>query len=195
MSNAIFPQYVGLAWGIHKAPTWSTAVLTAVSGKELRAAYYVRPKWKFSLTYEVLRADLVRAELQSVMAFFNLRMGRFDSFLFKHNSDSTVTDQPLGVGDGVTTVFPLLRSFGGWTEQVGYGDPTAVKLNGVSIGAYTVTDNHTTITMIAPPPAGVNVTWTGTFYYRMRFDKDAAEFEEFMQDLWNYKKIDMMGVI
>ncbi len=195
MSNAIFPTFIGLGWSAPKTPQWNTRVQRAVSGKELRAAYQSRPIWKYGLTYEVLRGDAVNAEIQSLIGFFNARMGSYDSFLFRDPSDNSVTDQGIGVGDGTTTVFGLVRAYGGAVEPIGYADTSAFKVDGSTVTALTITDNHTTVTFTTAPAAGKLVTWTGTYYFRVRFDKDMAEFEQFMKDLWSLKKLELTGVI
>ena len=192
MSNAIFPTMPGLAWSILKTPTWNTEVQTAYSGREIRRAMQARPKWKFTLTYEILRDYQGYAECKQMMAFFNLRKGSFDSFLLLDGSDSVATAQVLGTSDGTNKAYPILHSFQGYTEPVGYAVPTSVMANGVPTTAYT-TDGMT-ITLNSAPAAGVVISWTGTFYYRVRFLNDEMEFEQFLKDFWLLKKCELMGV-
>lgn len=197
MSDAIFPTLPGLAWSIQKTPTWRTAIQEAVSGKEVRMAFRGVPKWKFSLTYEFLRGGNGRTELQQMVAFFNMRKGAFDSFLFKDGSDNTAMAQQFAVGDGVTRSFPLLHSIGGWVEPVGYATGVAVSVNGVaqtSPAQFSAADGVNAVFAVAPVPGAI-LTWSGTFYYRVRFSKDEMEFDQFMKDLWQLKKCELTGVI
>ena len=50
MSNAIFPTLPGLKWGTTRTPQWSTQVQQASSGREMRAAFWSYPRWKYSLS-------------------------------------------------------------------------------------------------------------------------------------------------
>jgi hypothetical protein len=37
------------------------------------------------------------------------------------------------------------------------------------------------------------VTWTGTFYYRCRFIEDSVDFERFLGQMWEVKRVQMVG--
>lgn len=117
MSNAVFPSILGVAWDAKKTPVFATKIQSAVSGKELRLAYMATPLWQYTLNYEVLRSD-ARADLQTLLGFFLARQGSFDSFLYTDPNDSAVAAQLFGVGDGTTTAFQLLKSYGGYNEPV-----------------------------------------------------------------------------
>lgn len=192
MSNAILPTYPGLAWSVMKVPMWSTKIQKSVNGRELRAAYYQNPIWKFTMSFDVLRAKAALHELQDLMAFYNLRMGSFDSFLYKDLSDFTATAQQIGTGNGTNKKFRLLHSIGSWVEPIGYTDNiTQVKVNGVVTTAYSA--DGESITLTSAPGSGAAVTWSGTFYYRVRFNNDSADFDNFMKDLWTLKKLELVS--
>lgn len=195
MSNAVFPTLPGLAWSIVKTPTWSTRIQQSVSGKEIRLADRLRPIWKFALTYEVLRGGSAFTEINQLIAFFNLRMGRFDSFLLSDGSDNAATAQPFGTGDGTTRTFALTHTIQGWTEPIGSTTAPTVYVAGTSTGAYTLSSDGGSVTFTTAPTAGAALTWTGTFYYRVRFEKDMLDFDQFMKDLWQLKKCELIGVI
>lgn len=193
MSNAIFPTLAGLAWSTYKTPNWNTKTQKSVNGAELRAKFFIYPIWNFTLSFEFLRADAVNAELQTLLAFFNARSGSYDDFLFMDPTDHTATSQVIATGDGSTKNFPLLHSIGGWVEPIGYSNDASIYVNGVfqSSGVvYNSTNNG--IVFTTAPAAGATITWSGNFYYRVRFAKDANEFENFMKDLWSSKKIEMV---
>lgn len=65
MGNAVFPALPGLKWGAKKTPVWSTNIQKSANGRELRAAYYSYPQWRFSLSFEVLRTKAAINEGQS----------------------------------------------------------------------------------------------------------------------------------
>lgn len=176
---------------------WSTMVKQSTSGREFRAGYYSFPIWKFVLSYEFLRSATAFSELQSLIGFFNSRGGSFDSFLFTDPDDSSVTDQAIGTGDGVTTQFQLVRTFGAFVEPIYNinGTPT-IKINGATqSGNYTINSSGlVTFNAGQQPIPGAVVAWTGNFYYRTRFAQDSTEYTKFMRNLWEARKIELVSV-
>lgn len=197
MSNAVFPSNLpGLGWSVLKQPSWSTRIQKAVSGKELRAALMSYPLYRITLTYEVLRESAALQELQTLMGFFNARLGSFDSFLYSDPTDHSVTDQGFGTGTGTLAQFQLIRSYGGFAEPVmNLNGAPAIKVAGSLKTAgtdYTV-DQFGVVTFTSNPPAGAALTWSGSFYYRCRFNSDSTEFDNFMYQLWQLKKLELWG--
>lgn len=197
MSNAVFPTLPGLKWGVTKTPIWSTKVQKAASGRELRASYFSYPLWKFSLSYEVLRANAL-AELQTLVGFFNARQGSFDTFLYEDPDDKAVIGQLFGIANPSQTQYQLVRDFGGYAEPViaPKGTP-AISVGGVPKVAgtdYTVDSSTGLVTFLTGLANGQPLTWTGGFYFRCRFLQDSAEFEQFMRHLWAAKKIEFQTV-
>lgn len=119
MSNQVYPSSLpGLSIEVDKEPEFDTLVQRAVSGKELRIGQRVYPLWYLTLNYNFLRDTSVYNELKTLVGFFLSRKGAADSFLFSDPDDSAVVDQDFGVGDGTTTLFQLVREFGGFVEPV-----------------------------------------------------------------------------
>ena len=54
--------------------------------------------------------------------------------------------------------------------------------------------NAGTVTYTPAPPAGVPLLWSGNYYRRVRFEKGAQEFKEFLRDLWDAKSIALLTV-
>jgi uncharacterized protein (TIGR02217 family) len=188
VSNAIFPTLIGEAWPRVKVPRFSNQKATSDSLRSWRVARAVYPLYAYKLTYAYLSA----ADKITMEAFFKARKGDFDSFLlYDRDDNAVVTPQVLGIGDGVTRSFQLIRSLGGVVEPVGplNGSPV-IRVNGVATGAYAA-DNYGLITFTAAPPAGQTVDWTGSFYWRCCFVKSEAEFSEFMRQFWELKSIDL----
>lgn len=196
MSNAVFPTLPGLGWSVGKKPMWKTAVQRTVSGREFRAPFMSYPLWEFSLNYEVLRAATAYAELQTLMGFFNARLGAYDSFLYTDSNDNSVTDYQFGTGDGTTVAFQLTRALGGFIEPVmNVNALTNIKKGGAvqsSPTDYSI-DSAGLVTFTSAPAGAAVLTWTGSFYFRVRFLQDMAEFEEFMKNLWQLKKLEFVG--
>jgi uncharacterized protein (TIGR02217 family) len=194
MSNAIFPTLPGIKWDIQKTPKWNTTISKHTSGREARVSNYAYPLWSWDMQYEFLREDGGHTELETLAGFFLARSGSFDTFLFADPSESNVIggiSYSLGTGDGLTTGFQLTKTFGGFVEPIGYVDQTTlhVYLNGVlQVSGYSVTLPNMVV-FATPPGAGVAVTAAYTWYYRVRFGDDAHDYNNFMHDLWELKKL------
>ena len=197
MGNAVFPALPGLKWGAKKTPVWSTNIQKSANGRELRAAYYSYPQWRFSLSFEVLRTKAAINELERLAGFFNARRGSFESFLYEDPTDNAVTDQLVGNTVTGVTRNQLVRSFGGFVEPVlAVKDRPAVKVGGrpLTYGRdYAVTDKGVLV-LNTPQAAGQPITWSGGFYFRVRFMADTADFENIIGHLWAAKKIEFVSV-
>lgn len=190
MSNAVFPTLPGLMFPIKKKPNFSSDVQRSVSGREVAAAFMAYPIWDWELSYELLRETA--SEFQSLVGFFLARKGRFDTFLFSDPSDCTATGQSFGTGNGATTAFQLSRSLGGFSEPVyDLNGAPAIYDNGVlKVAGTDYTVNSTgVVTFTVAPAAGHSLTWTGAYYWRVRFQEDSTEFEQFMVKLWSAGKV------
>ena len=69
----------------------------------------------------VLRSAAAYLEYQTLQGFINSLYGGTGLFLFNDVNDNTATAQGFGQGgqgDGVTTTFQLVRTFGGFTERL-----------------------------------------------------------------------------
>jgi uncharacterized protein (TIGR02217 family) len=209
MSNAQFPDLRGLAWEYTLTPTFSTGVQQATSGREVRAAYWSSPLWKISLTYEFLRDDAQHvdangySQLQQLIGFFLARQGSFDSFLIdlaqltRKPLDSSVNGQPIGIGDGSTTSFQLVRNVGGYLEQVQNpaGQSATIYVAGVrkTPGTdYTIANGI--VSFAVAPATAAAVTADFQWLWRVRFAQDELEFGNFMYLLWECKKVELVEV-
>lgn len=192
-SGLTFPVLPGLAWSVLKTPQWSTRIQTSVNGKELTAANWSKPKWKFQLTYEFLRADSL-AELQSLVGFFMLMKGAFDDFFYVDPTDHNVVDYQFATGNGSATSFQLTRPIGTWQDSVLVNGTPTIKVAGTPVTPASVTPgiNSTTIVFGSAPANAAAITWTGNYYFRCRFLQDEAEFENFLYQLWTLKKIEFV---
>ena len=209
MSNAQFPDLRGLSWDYTLTPTFSTGVQQATSGREVRAAFWSAPIWKISLQYEFLHDDAQHvdqngySELQQLVGFFLARQGSFDSFLIdlaqltRKPLDSTVSGQPIGIGDGSTISFQLVRNIGGYLEQVQNpaGQSATVYVAGVKKTQGTdYTISNGVVSFASPPVAGAAITADFQWLWRARFAQDEIEFGNFMYLLWEAKKVELISV-
>lgn len=196
MSSAVFPTFVGLKWSSKKTPGFSTKMQKSIGGKELRAAFYSYPEWSFELSYELLRDGQGFTELKDLVGFFLARQGSFDSFYYREPSDNSVTNQVFGVGDGVKSSFQLVRTYGGYVEPIfALNGSPSIYDNGslVSPSLYTITNGVVTLTSGAYA-SGRTLTWTGQFYYVVRFKQDTLQFGQFLKDLWDAQRVELVSV-
>lgn len=191
MSNLLFPDLPGITWQVTWSPMFKTRIQTTVSGKEYRQALMANPIYKLTLSYEFLRHG-ARDELRALVGLFHRVRGSFDNFLFQLPDDCSVTDHPFAVGDGKTKSYQLMRAFGsGSPEPVQNIEKiTNIKIGNSVTGGYTVSDKGV-ITFPSAPTGPLK--WTGRYYYRVRFEHDSQDFEQFMLDLWSAKKVGLIG--
>lgn len=201
MSTSVFPALAGLGWPVDRSEMWSTTVQTAVSGDEVRISRWAYPRHKWELTFDFLRTDPTYQELQQLLAFFDLRRGSGDSFLFADPDDNQVTGQGIGAGDGATTAFQLLRAFGGYTEPVlAPNVVAAVYINAVlqSGASWTVSPWGTTapgvLTFVAAPVVGAVITADFTYYFPVRFMDDTMVFSKFLATIYDGRKVGLISL-
>ena len=134
-------------------------------------------------------------DMQTMVGFFLARQGRFDSFLFDDPDDDFIQGQELGVGDGQTTAFQMVRAYGGFVEGM-YNlksDPApVVYLNGTAQAPSTYTIGYFDsglLTFTNAPATGTVITVDFGYYWRCHFQEDLSEFDKFMNQLWEHKGI------
>lgn len=211
MSNVLFPELPGLEWDTSLTPMFNTKIMTSINGRELRASFQAAPKYEISLSYAFLRENKGRKELQQLQGFYLEHRGAFDSFLYKMPDDNEF--KCTFVGDGAATTFQLYKDMyksqlplGNTQEQiVGEVDPnmwnhTPVKTMWNSDpeklmwnAAFAQITNDGKYVLSQPIEEGVEVTVTGTFYYRCRFKDDTQQYVNFMHKLWKAGKVELIG--
>jgi uncharacterized protein (TIGR02217 family) len=181
MSNAIFPaSLIGYVYGNKKKPNFNTASHSPVSGRAVNLLLYDQPVHEFSLSNEWLS----ETDKNTFIGFFKARKGSFESFLFA-DEDSVITGQAIGLGDGVTTHYQLVRITNDSIEQVNNFAGISVYLDGVLqsyVMDYLINDTGLIIFTTAPT-SGAVITWTGTAYYRCVFVEDRLESSQFANQL------------
>jgi hypothetical protein len=168
-----------------------------VSGRETRTQQIANPYFDIELTYEVLRSAAAFPELQAIAGFFAQVSGQDEPFWVEPPGLSAVTGQAIGIGDGLTTVFPLLASIGSYTGPVhGTSGVGAVYLNGVAQpSGWTVSSGYLpAITFMSAPGAGGAIAADFGILWLCRFAEDVQDFEEFMTMLWTLRTVRLMTV-
>ncbi len=183
------PSVPGLTWSRHKSPKFNTRVAGHVSGREVRVALMNYPLYEFEAVYNglasqgSLTAGLGSATLESLMGFFLQLQGQFGTFLYTDPDDNTVAGQGIGVGDGSTTDFLMVRTLGGFSEPVGWVTSIAqVRVAGTPASVTLLAPN--TIRFASAPAASAAIAADFSYAFNCRFLDDDMDFEEFMSALW-----------
>ncbi len=109
-----FPD--NISRGAKGGPQRRTQIVALASGDEERNASWGNSRRAYDAAYGIRRAD----DLAAVVAFFEARNGRLHGFRWKDWADYksslpsqpiTGFDQPLGLADGTTSVFQLVKEY------------------------------------------------------------------------------------
>lgn len=115
--------------------------------------------------------------------------------LFQYNffDDHTAAAQAIGIGDGATLTFQLLRTLGGFAEPVYCPSAiTDVKVDGVTAdpSTYDVSNRGLVTFHTGHAPAATKaITWDGTFNWYCRFDSDDDQLDNFAKYFWSIQKL------
>jgi hypothetical protein len=196
-----FPALPGQGWSVHKKPTFSTLVAFHVSGREVRDALYQNPIWQFELRFDGLGSDSVAypgvgaQSLQSLMGLYLQCQGQYGTFLYSDPTDGAANNQILATGDSATTTFTFARALGGFMEPVGWVTSVSqVTIGGVAQASGWSLSAPNTLAFAIAPASGVLIGASFTFAFQCRFDDDAADFEQFMQNLWRVDALKFRSV-
>jgi len=190
MSDELFPSLIGQEWPVSKTPAFNNLIQKSVSGKRKAIALMSYPIWTFGVSYSYLSDNgLPHDDIHTLMGFFLARQGNFDAFFFNDKTDNFAQNQIVGIGDGITNQFQLIRSYGGFIEPVFAikGTPI-ITINGIKTTAFTLSPRGM-ITFTTPPAYGSQIKATFGFYYRVAFVQQENEFDNFMQGIWESKSL------
>ena len=164
--------------GARGGPAFRTTVTTLDGGYETTQINWAQARWTGTIGYGI--GD--RTSYYELIEFFRSRRGKARGFLFKDWSDYYMINQLIGVGDGVTTQFQLIKT---------YNDtifPFTRKITRPLSGTVSITDggspvsptiNYTTgiVTFAVAPVASNEIRATCDFDIPMRFDTDYMQVE------------------
>ncbi len=176
---------IDIALDSEGGPSRLTDVIELASGREVRNARRSASRRRYNAGSGVKSLD----DLAAIIAFFEARGGRLHSFRWRDPLDfssaspsqaPSATDQPLGVGDGVTTVFQLIKRYesGGVVSERTINKPVdgsvRVAANGVAVdpGDVSVSLDTGQVTFGSAPAVGVVLTAGFEFDTPVRFDTD-----------------------
>jgi uncharacterized protein (TIGR02217 family) len=171
-------------------PERRTEIVSFGSGREQRNARWAHSRRRYDAGYGVKTLHA----LQSVVAFFEERRGQLYGFRWRDRLDHASAapglplsplDQGLGIGDGATAHFQLVKSYG--TGGAPYARPIAkpvggsvrVAVGGVELagGGFAVDATTGLVSFAAGhiPVAGAAITAGFQFDVPVRFDTDYLE--------------------
>lgn len=184
-----------------KAPDYDGVLIHTPIAKigEIRASTILYPLWDIDFDLEWGRGaeNLPGSTYQYLLGFFMQAGGQFSDFLYLDPNDYAVSAQAFGIGDGTTTQFQLTRSISTGIDIVqNLNGAPALYDNGtlISTSAYTVSSTGI-ISFTTAPAAGHVLTWTGNFYYRVRFSDPTTKFSQFAKNIWENKNMALRSVI
>lgn len=162
-----------------------TEIVTLAGGHEERNSPWADARRRWDAGLGVRSLD----DLDAVLRFFEARRGPLHAFRWKdwldHKScapSETVspTDQSIGVGDGATLSYQLVKSYGGDPEVLRpiikpVAGTVRVAIDGLEVANATVDPASGAITMPAPPITGQSVTAGFEFDVPVRFGSDLLE--------------------
>ena len=183
MSFLEFPRFPeDISEGASGGPTYRTSTEEALSGVVYRNADWSHPLH----TYDVGFITRELGEIETVLNFFHECRGPLTSFRFKDYSDYksgklrepiTNTDQQIGVGDGTSRNFQLVKNYvlGNRTQvrpiYKPVGGTVLIAVDGVATTDWS-TNNDGLIRLTVPPAAGAIVTAGYEFDVPVFFEDD-----------------------
>ena len=195
---ASFPTLIGQGWSSKVTPRFATLEHGRASGKSSRRMKMRWPLYEIELTYDFLRGDAATQELQNILGFFESAQGQAQPFWLAPPGLSALTNQLIGTGDGATTVFPMQRATGAFTEPLaGVSSLTAVRVNGAALapGAWSLSSGYEpSLTLASAPAIGASVNVDGAALWLCRFADDALDFEQFAYNLFRLKSVKLVTV-
>jgi uncharacterized protein (TIGR02217 family) len=172
-------------------PERRTDIVTLGSGREERNARWAHSRRRYDAGYGIKSLDA----LATVVAFFEERRGRLYGFRWRDRLDNTSaapgaavtpTDQAIGVGDGTTATFQLVKNYGSlyapYARTVQKPVDGSVRMAVAGIEAeegtqFTCDVTTGVVTFLAGhvPATGAAVTAGFQFDVPVRFDTDYLE--------------------
>jgi len=202
MSNKVFPHFQGWSYSKTITPVWNTQIYESESGIETRIQKWKYPRYKINVQYNFLTDNttpgitLEKGDVERLEGFFNSVGGSFDDFLFLDDTENHVENQTFGVGDGQQTEFQLVRNHPYFAEPVnGIVEIPKIFIDGELVASDAVdVDSYGVVTFTKPPEVGKVLSWTGTYYFRVRFTEDELEITRTWQGLWEGISVEMETV-
>ncbi len=179
---------LSLAFGASGGPSRSTEITQLASGKEHRNTPHALSRRRYNAGAGIKTLD----QLHDLISFFEARFGQLYSFRFRDPLDFqsckpsetlAATDQFIGLGDGQTTEFRLIKNYqdsGGAYERPitrPVENSIVIALNGTMISELQYDVNLVTgdIVFNSAPTSGTVISAGFMFDVQVRFDTDQLD--------------------
>ena len=172
-----------LAFGSTGGVERRTEVVTLASGHERRSTPWASGRRRYLIGSGLRSLD----DMAALTEFFEARQGRLYGFRFRDFADFKSCapgaepgpgDQSIGIGEGVTTQFPLVKAYGGTTRRIAKPIEGTVRIavDGIEASEGWSVDVTTGEVMFeTAPDDGAEITAGFRFDTPVRFDADRLE--------------------
>lgn len=177
-----FPEHI--SYGSSGGPKFKTTIFVSDSGFEQRNIDWSLAKAEYDVSHGIKN----RVEMDELRAFFYARNGRAHGFRYKDWADYISANQTIGIGNGVTTQYQMMKTYVSGSSSYGRpltklvsGTVTGVTVNGAP--ASPSINYNTGILTFSPAPPNTHVVAVSycEFDVPVRFDTDHLDAEH---DFW-----------
>jgi len=165
--DVLFPLALGREAEV--TPGFSTAILTSAGGREARNAAWAEAR----TTYDVGPGLRSAEDMATLLSFFRARLGPARGFRLRDPFDSSATDEAIGIGDGTTRRFALLRHYGDQPRRITrpVAGSVSVRVAGRGVTGFVVEPGGWLVFDTAPV-AGAAIAASFAFDVPVRFAED-----------------------
>jgi hypothetical protein len=141
-----------------------------------------------------------------------------DYFVGTLASPTSATSMPIGVGNGSTTAFQLQRTLvpsaslaaaasRSYYPTIGDGYEPVFVVNNTTPPSifvnstlktvttdYTINNTTGVLTFVTAPTASAIISWTGSYYWNVRLEKEQYDFSRMLNGVWEAKTINLITV-
>lgn len=190
-----FPEEI--SYGSTGGPTFKTTVFEASSGHEQRNMNWSKSRCRYDVSHGIKTHE----DMEDVLNFFYSVRGKAIGFRYKDWSDYILDLEQIGVGDGSTTSFQIIKTYSAGPQQYvrditkivqpSVGPPPVVfevYVNDTILSSgYSVDYNTGILTFVSPPTLGHTIKVSCEFDVPVRFDTDEMEItlESFDLETWD----------
>ena len=156
---------------------FNTTIITSKNGKEYRNVNWNNNKMKFN----IVNGIKTKTELDEVIKFFRNVKGKAYGFRFKDWTDFSAVNQQIGIGDGETKEFQLIKTYtiNGNTYTRKIKKPVIstinVFLDGVKTNDFSIDLTNGLISFEVAPSDTTIITANFEFDVPVRFNNDLLE--------------------
>lgn len=175
-SEIQFPS--DISYGATGGPTYSTDIVTMFSGHEQRNSNWHNARAKYNIASGIKTEE----QWQRLIAFFRARKGKAIGFRFKDWSDYKASDEQIGIGDGLSMDFQLVKTY---TSQETVSRDITKPVNGtvriffndniITGSDYSIDYTTGIVKFNEPPEESIIITADFEFDVPVRFDMDELQ--------------------